>query len=396
METIKNKTFAEVKELLKDNFIVKDDKTLKSLYLITYKRKVDSESDVEVEKPSMDKQYDIFQRGIILEKETNKPIFVSFRDREEFDETKSELSNYGLDWSSCQIEESVEGTQIKLFYYQGEWRVATSHCIDAHRANWNGNNFYELFLEAAECEKFNFKSMDPKYCHLLVMQHPKNVLVTEFKVPKLIHILSRDMSQNDMPEVKLDIGLSKPAIVLNFKSMEELLKDVNENKTIDKEGYIVRDLKSEKRIKIMSKVYKEASELRMNNTSNNIAYHYLQLKAQNKVEDYLKYYEKNRPIFEAIEMKLEDMISEIYQQYLRKYKFKVLKMNDVPYQFRPIIYELHGKYLATHKGITRRNVSELLYNKAPEQIAYMYNMYYDGVRKILSSGDKISNDETKE
>jgi len=385
METIKNKTFAEVKEILKDNVMVKEDKSVPNLYLISAKREATPN-----------------YYGIIMEKETNKVVFMSFRDqdRAEFDENKPELSNYGLEWNSCQIEEAVEGSQIKLFCYQGEWRVASSHCIDARRANWDGYNLYDLFLEAAAYEKWDMKSLtDPKYCHLLVMQHPNNSSsIMEFREPKLFHIMSRDMSQENMPEVNLDIGLKKPNIVLKFGSMEELLKDVNENTSLDNQGYIVHDLKTEKRIKILNKTYKMASDLKMNRTSNNMIYHYLQLRAQNKVADYLKFYPKDTPIFTEFEMKLEDMISEIYQQYLRKFKFKLIKMSDVFYQFRPIVYELNGTYLATRQGITRRDVSEALFKKTPEQITFMYNMYYVGVRRILKStlDEKVSDGQTKE
>jgi hypothetical protein len=222
-----------------------------------------------------------------------------------------------------------------------------------------------------------------------VIQHPKNVLVTEFANPKLIHILSRDLSREDIPEVELDLGLPKPNIVSKFKNIEELLLVLRENKVIDKEGYIIRDKATNKRIKILSKSYQEAAELRMNISSNNTVYHYLMLRAKDKVYDYIQLYMKYGPIFREIEMKLDDMITEILQQYLRKFKFKEIKMSDVFYQFRPIIFELNGTYLATRIPLTRNDVKNALYKKVPEQIAFMYNLYYNGIRVMRSDSSPL-------
>ncbi len=394
METIKNKSFVEVKEILKSGFLVKEDQNLRSLYLVT------SQRDAET-MPEVAPEFQIFQRGIILEKETNKPIFVGFKEHVEFDEAKPDLSNYGLEWSNCQIEESVEGSQIKLFFYQDSWRVATSHCIDASRSRWNGNNFYELFEDAAKYEKWDFKNLDTKYCHLLVLQHPKNVLITEFKEPKLIHILSRDMSQPEMPEVNLDLGLSKPNIISRFAKMEELLAELQrpmdyENiKPIECEGYIIHDTKTGRRMKILSRDYTERRELRMNFSSNNNIYHYLKLREKDKVYDYLSLYMKDGPIFRELESKLNDMIKAIYQQYIRKFKTKQIKMNDVFYQFRPIVYELNGIYLATRKPIRFCDVSTTLYKKSPEKIAYMYNLYYKGPPKVYKKDTEVTKNDDK-
>ena len=364
METIKGKTFIEVKEALKEKFVIKEDA---NLYLVTAKR---DETEFTTD----------LHRGVILEKETNKVVFMCFKDRIEFDEAKPELSNYGLEWSNCQVEESIEGSQIRMYHYGGKWCVATSHCIDAHNSRWGGNNFYDLFVDAATFMNWDFSQLDSKYCHLLVMQHPKNVLVNEFTEPKLIHILSRDTSIESCPEAELDIGLPKPKIVTQFQSMEELLQDVNTTTNKDKEGYVIKDTQSGKRIKIMSKIYKEMSDLRMNVSSNNMVYHYLMLLAKDKVADYLKLYPKDTQRFQEIEVKIEAMIEEIFQQYIRKFKLKVIKMSDVFYPFRPFVYELNGLYLKSRVPINRQIVRDELFKKASQQIAFIYHNYFQESR----------------
>jgi hypothetical protein len=175
--------------------------------------------------------------------------------------------------------------------------------------------------------------------------------------------------------------------------MEELLQDVNTTTNKDKEGYVIKDTQSGKRIKIMSKIYKEMSDLRMNVSSNNMVYHYLMLSAQKKVSDYLSLYPKDVSKFQEIEVKIEAMIEEIFQQYIRKFKLKVIKMSDVFYPFRPFVYELNGLYLKSRVPINRQIVRDELFKKVPQQIAFIYHNYFQESRTRIRNKLEMDIDE---
>ena len=76
-------------------------------------------------------------RGLILEKETNRVVCQTFNRMEKLPSeitTDALLTALNGDWSSVKVQDAIDGSQIKLYYYAGEWRVGTTRAIDAHKA----------------------------------------------------------------------------------------------------------------------------------------------------------------------------------------------------------------------------------------------------------------------
>jgi len=175
-------TFAEVRDHLSSfNIVCKVDPNNDNLYLITYDRE---KSDFTL--PFM-KQC----RGTILEKGTNKIVCYTFDKGLDFEFSDYDLNDKemqlkvvggeDLDWNSCQVEESVDGTQIRLFYYDGKWCKATTRCSDAYRAYWySDRSFGDLFDEAAELGGFNYDALDKSCCYSFVLCHPENRIVVRY------------------------------------------------------------------------------------------------------------------------------------------------------------------------------------------------------------------------
>ena len=377
---IEGKTFPEIKNLLTQDYklVVKEDPDLPNLYLVTGKRGMEEfYQEIAKDSPFIEEC-----RGIILEKESNRVVSMAFRHRLEFDyeDADIDLAKYGLEWNHVQIEKSVEGTQLRLYYYDGKWRVSTCRCLDAGKAHWQSNkSFYDLFQEAVKEEQFDLTKLSHDFCHVLILQHPENQIVVSYQKPSLVHLTSRDLSQQGYPEVDYDLGLNLPAIIYNsYSDFSTFLEKLNDESDLSKEGYILKDLRSEKRLKIMTPYYREAKELRGNVTPNNLIYHYLELKQENNVKRYLEIFPKEGYSFRKLENKLDDMVSHIHRQYCDKFVNKTLKMKDLIFCFRPFIYEINGFYLANRsKKMTKKRVSEFLSKKEPAQIAYMYHSYYD-------------------
>lgn len=68
-------------------------------------------------------------RGLILNAKF-KPVCVPF----------FKFGNYGesycpdIDWTSARVQEKVDGSLIKVWFYDGKWRVSTNGTIDAYKS----------------------------------------------------------------------------------------------------------------------------------------------------------------------------------------------------------------------------------------------------------------------
>lgn len=191
-------------------------------------------------------------RGLILDKNLN-PVCVPFFKFGNYGETY----NKELDWNSTRIQEKVDGSIIKLWNYNDQWRVSTSKTIDANNARlsleenkYPYNSIYELYMKAVEIYNLDFNILNKNYTHLFELCSPYNQVVVPHKEIKLFHIGTRD--NITLEELDIDIGIPKPK-KFNFNSIDDIIKSTN-NLTYNDEGYVLVD-KYFNRVKIKSKLY---------------------------------------------------------------------------------------------------------------------------------------------
>lgn len=372
---IKGKTFPEIKNMFINeyNLIVKEDEKLPNLYLVTKNR------DKDEYYKNLSKEHSFIEEcnGIILEKNTNKVISMPFTKNMNFihDDNQYNLTNYDMKWDNVEIQEFYEGTQIRLYNYNGEWNVATCRCLDAKRAKWGKYNFYDLFVEVAANLKFNWKNLEVGYSHILLFYHSKMKMVHEYENDYIIHLATMDLSKNNYPEIDYDLGLKKSEIVKNLT--EERFWELITCGDLRIYGFVLKDKNSGKRLKVNSKIYEKAKDMLGNITPNNMIYRYLELKKEGKVKDYLLFYPEDGNLFRKYENMLDDMIVKIHQEYCDKFVNKKVKMNEVTFCFRTFIYNINGEYLKnTSRKMTKKRVAALFWNKEPAQIAFIFNNFY--------------------
>lgn len=340
------------RELQSDKFklTIKEDDNHPSLYLVTYRKNVSVMSDPVVRDC----------RGIILEKETNKVVCYTYRKREDvmfaFD-----------DWQSVNVQKAIDGTQLRLYNYNGNWMVATTRCINALRAKFYGEkSFYELFVEASK--NLDYSQLNPKYCYSFVLCHPENRIVTKYETPHLIHTLTYDPSL--MKEVTLAIrGISRPEQQA-FESYEQLLTAAKEEKEYDFEGYILTSTDG-LRYKVRTDIYDRIQELRGNSPSH--LYNYFRLAKMGKLEEFYSYYPEFVHQYSQINHKFMRMVNSIHREYMMTYISHVMNYETMTWSFKPIIYKLHKLYVETKKVTTQQVVRDYLLTLAPEQLCFISN-----------------------
>lgn len=221
-------------------------------------------------------------RGIILEKDTWNVVVYPFK----------KFFNYGeeyadeIDWKSAKVTSKEDGSLIKIYHYNGEWRVGTNSTIDAEDAVLNSpyyRNFRELFDVAANNCKFGFDRLDPNYTYLMELCSCHNTIVVPYNEPKLFHIGTRNNITCE--EVEVDIGIEKPKQYM-LSSLEDCIAMA---KTFDftKEGFVIKD-KNYNRIKIKSEDYVRVHRL-ANNGSLTLE-RAIDLIRMNEIDEFLNYF----------------------------------------------------------------------------------------------------------
>lgn len=356
MELLKNTTnFENIKSLLSNdpyNLIIKEDPNFPSLFMVTYDNNISN----------MNNEFVKLCRGLILEKNTNKIVCYTFNKGIDAD-TSSYTCPPELDWKTTRVEHSIDGTQIRLFYYNNKWNYATTRCIDANKARWfNKKSFYEMFKDAEYL--IDYSKLDTKCCYSFVLQHPENRIVVKYDKPTLVHVLTRNLET--LEEINVNIGVKKPKVYKNFKKYSDVINAANG--TDCEEGYMLCD-KNKNRIKIKNIGYKKIKELRGN--TNNLFYRYLQLRYDNLVDTYLSFFPEYTNNFKLYELDIRRLAKQVHQYYVNKH---ILKINDtIPKHIYPMIYKLHGEYMSKHNITTVNVVLSHLNQLHPSLLCHMYN-----------------------
>ena len=243
-------------------------------------------------------------RGLILEDKTWNVVCYPFK----------KFFNYGevyadeIDWKSAKVTSKEDGSLIKVYFYNGEWRVGTNSTIDAEDAVLNSpyyRNFRELFDVAANNCKFDFDRLDPNYTYLMELCSRYNTIVVPYDEPKLFHIGTRNNITCE--EVEVDIGIEKPKQYM-LSSLDDCIAMAA---TFDftKEGFVVVD-KNYHRVKVKSEDYVRVHRL-ANNGSITLE-RAIDLIRMNELEEFLVYCPQYTDFINDVHHRFNKFYSDIY------------------------------------------------------------------------------------
>lgn len=239
-------------------------------------------------------------RGLILEDETWNIVCYPFK----------KFFNYGeayadkIDWKSANVTSKEDGSLIKVYYYNGEWKVGTNGTIDAEDADLvDGvyNNFRELFDAAAKNSGLDYDKLDVRYTYIFELCSPFNQIVCPQNETKIFHIGTRNNLTEK--EEEIDIGVEKPKMY-KLSSLEDCIAMA---KTFDftQEGFVVKD-KNYNRIKVKSEDYVKVHRL-ANNGSITLE-RAIDLLKTNETDEFLNYFPQYKNYIEEISEEIEELI----------------------------------------------------------------------------------------
>ena len=256
-------------------------------------------------------------RGLILEDKTWKVICYPFNKFFNFGEEYAD----NIDWESAVVETKEDGSLIKIYFYNDEWKIATNGTIDAEDAELQSGpykNFRQLFDAAAEKCHFDFSKLNRYFTYCCEICSEFNIIICPQSEMRLIHIGTRN--NRTFQEVEADIGIPHPQRYA-LSSLEDCIAMA---KTFDftKEGFVVKD-KNYNRIKVKSEYYVRVH--RLANNGSMTEERAIELIRANELDEFFTYFPHYKEYIGRIKAKIAALSYTIDKDISRA---RVIKENS--------------------------------------------------------------------
>mgnify|MGYP001429488253 CR=1 FL=1 len=293
----------------------------------------------------------------------------------------------------CFAEDFIDGTMINLFFddSKNEWEVATRSTVGANtqffvNSEDDKRSFRDMFFEACQLSKIDFNLLDNNFCYSFVLQHPNNRIVTPIDFPKvyLIRAYNINNETNLVTEVANEVLLNNSGgfwntdvlypqryAIDNYENLENYYN--NSNTPFYCVGIVVNSKSG--RTKVRNQNYENIRELRGNQSR--LKYHYLTLRKNGRVKDFLTFYGEFAPYFSEYRKTIHLYTNNLYSNYIKCYIRKQQELKLFPYEFKVHMFNLHQKYLSDIKPnggyIDKNYVIEYFNGLHPSQQMHILN-----------------------
>jgi len=300
-------------------------------------------------------------KSVIINQETNK--IVSLGPMKSIKSDHNILLN-----NNIEITRLYDGTMINLCFYNNEWLHSTRSFIGA-KNYWNKNSKKSFKNMFNEC--FNhYDELDKTHSYSFVLQHKDNNNILPIENNKVILVEEYSYENDKVSNVNLnDIKYSFKTIK-TYKNYHGLKKEEKDIHKYDK-GYNI-NINGCRNVYITDD-YKYIFQLKPN--QNNKMFTFLILYKQRNLNEYLKLYTDDKELFEKYKNKYEIMRNELYSNYCKHFIEKGIETNDVPYQLKPLIHELHSMHRSTGQKINYKLINGYLHNTNVKRLTFVLNYY---------------------
>ena len=166
-----------------------------------------------------------------------------------------------IDWETARVLEKIDGSLIKLYWYNGEWVFATSSTCDASEApvaGYRDLTYRDIILRADNYRKIPFENLNKRKTYLFELVSPMSQVVIRYDTTTLYYLATRDnMTGEEVDDEEFD-GFKRPKS-FSLRSVDECIRaalELNQdsNDDLKDEGFVVVDGRHD-RIKIKSPAY---------------------------------------------------------------------------------------------------------------------------------------------
>lgn len=306
-------------------------------------------------------------RGIILHIDETSiiPVCVPFYKFGNYGEDYNDL----IDWNTAQVQEKVDGSIMKLWFYHqmNKWIISTNGTVDAFECNLpypseNIRTFGDAFMRAIELQNLeefaNRYDLDRNKTYIFELTGKYNKVIIDYPVE--IHQIGVRNNLTLMEEI-CNLPIKKPK-TYKFSSLEDTIKFAR-TLSGDEEGFVVVD-GNWHRIKIKGTAY-----VKLHHTKNTAMTpkNILSLILNNEYIEYQIYFPEMTPSFVKMKSRFDNFLMILQKQLNEIEELK----NDV----------LHNKktmreYAEKANSTINRNIMfDFLKNKFSDVKEYIIQKY---------------------
>ena len=276
--------------------------------------------------------------------------------------------NYGeveaadVKWASSSVQEKIDGTLCIMYFYDKEWRVATSGMPDAGgEVNGCGFTFAQLFWSVFKEKGYTLPS--PQNCNLTFLFElttPYNRVVVNHKKSDLVltgirSLLSGHEMQPDVFEAKYDVVTE-----FNIWSLEKAIETFNNMNPLQQEGYVVVDTHFN-RIKIKHPGYVAIHHLKDGFGPKRI----VEVIQKGETSELLAHFPEWKPMFERVQRAYDDLCLHLHVEYQRLWEIpdqKAFAFEVVKTRYPAALFMMRSGKASSIKDALSKMTSDKLYD----------------------------------
>jgi hypothetical protein len=300
-------------------------------------------------------------RSVVWDTEANRPCcvapFAARRDQ------KVPLGD-GSGSQPLRVEDFVEGVMINIFRVKGdtETHVSTRSRLDADGMFYSKNTFRYLFEEAMESKKVCLDDIeavmgDPNKMEgvsstfmSLVLAHPEHRVVRSVEHANFWAIYrgvvktdgSVDFYTEDLPVAWRPKTYSLTFKPADWSELKAKFDEIKSSKPWYWQGLVVHTGLQRWRFRNADhdRVRRE-----LRGTESNPFGRFLRLRANKKVQEYLRVYPEDSDAFQGYENEYRTATKSLYNWYCRCHKEHAMTFKELPKAVQPMVFGLHKFYL---------------------------------------------------
>ena len=299
---------------------------------------------------SEDKPWLNYCRGLVIDYNNHKLLFIPPVKSKECliqDEFQGNID------SSFEL---VDGTMINLFYNKDEWVTATRSNIGCTNKWSDSMNFKEMFQECSQT--LDYETLNTEYTYSFVMRHKKQRFTSPIETNELVLVEVYETLNGRLTKLDNIPDNEGYRVVKEDSSITGLKKGL----TGYNEGI---------RYKWLTNEHKFIEMIKPN--TNNPCLNYLILRNSGHLTNYIKLFPEKRFEFEDYRKKVHLITQLLHQYYIKVFIHKEIEKHDVPFVFKPLLYEIHGQYLKDKQGISWSDVKQYIYDLEPKRLQFVMN-----------------------
>ena len=300
---------------------------------------------------SVDKPWLNYCRGLIIDYEHNKVVFIPPIKSKEILTKESFVEKVDEPY------ELVDGTMINLFYFNGSWLTSTRSNIGCTNKWTQDIDFQQMFQECSQNLKYD--TLNKEYTYSFVMRHKKNRITSIVNTNELVLV---EVYHNLCKLVELPTNDG-------YRLLRKVEDISNRETTVLQKG--LTGYYEGQRYKWLTTEHKFIEMIKPN--TNNPCLNYLVLRNSGHLTNYLKLFPEYRFHYDEYRNKVHSITQLLHQYYISVFVKKEVDKKDIPFALKPLIYELHGIYLKYKQAISWQIVKNYIYELEPKRLQFVFN-----------------------